>query len=225
MDAYDDQGYPTNPPKLPDHIEAGTGNPMADLDPDEYDALVLDIERRGQVYPIIVDQHGEIIDGHQRSRACAALGIAPITMTIEVANQAERESLAIALNVHRRHLSPSQRRTYILRLAQAGLPQAAIARATGVSQQTVSRTVVQAGDDGVTNVGNPTEQATDKQGRTPAKRGGRPRKPTNIKPPYWQQVIEHLMAGDFGLTPATARNIAATASQWAQENPDADTAT
>jgi ParB-like chromosome segregation protein Spo0J len=224
MDGYDEQGYPINPPKLPDHIEAGTGNPMADLDPDEYDALVLDIERRGQVYPIIVDQDGEIIDGHQRSRACAALGIGSNTMVIEVANQAERDLLAIALNVHRRHLSSSQRRQYILRLAQTGLPQVAIARAVGVQQPQVSKVISKA-QGGVIPRNIPTEQATDKQGRTPQKRGGRPRKPTKLKPPYWQQVIEHLMLGDKGLTPATARNIAATALQWVQENPDADTRT
>lgn len=43
-----------------------------------------------------------------------------------------------------------------------------------------------------------------------------------MKPPYWQQVIENLMTGAEGLTPATARNIIATAQRWLEDNPDAD---
>jgi hypothetical protein len=48
---------------------------------------------------------------------------------------------------------------------------------------------------------------------------------TGMKPPYWQQVISALMFGEHGLTPATARNIIATAQRWLAENPDAPTRT
>ena len=46
---------------------------------------------------------------------------------------------------------------------------------------------------------------------------------SGMKPPYWQQVITNLMEGAHGLTPAIARNIAATAVTWIEENPDAPT--
>jgi len=46
---------------------------------------------------------------------------------------------------------------------------------------------------------------------------------SGMKPPYWQQVLQNLMGGAHDLTPATARNIAATAMKWLEENPDAPT--
>lgn len=42
-------------------------------------------------------------------------------------------------------------------------------------------------------------------------------KASGMKPPYWQQVIEALMTGEHGLTPADARNIIATAQRWLDE--------
>jgi hypothetical protein len=45
----------------------------------------------------------------------------------------------------------------------------------------------------------------------------------HMKPPYWQQVISNLMTGEHDLTPATARNLIATATRWLQDNPDAPT--
>lgn len=46
---------------------------------------------------------------------------------------------------------------------------------------------------------------------------------TGMKPPYWQQVISNLATGEHLLTPATARNLIATAQKWLQDNPDAPT--
>lgn len=46
---------------------------------------------------------------------------------------------------------------------------------------------------------------------------------SGMKPPYWQQVITNLMEGAHDLTPATARNIIATAVKWLEDNPDAPT--
>ena len=44
---------------------------------------------------------------------------------------------------------------------------------------------------------------------------------SGMKPPYWQQVLQNLMEGAHDLTPATARNIIATAAKWLEDNPDA----
>ncbi len=151
-------------------------NPFPDLPPDEYDALLEDIEKRGMVYPVIRDQHGRTIDGHQRERACAALGIVPHYRVVPVASDTEREALAIVLNTHRRHLTPAQRGEAILRLAATGMTQAEIGAAVGVSQGEVSKTVGEAREVGDIPRNNPPDEPlTDKQGRPPEKRGGRPR--------------------------------------------------
>lgn len=113
-------------------------NPFPDLPPDQYEALLSDIEARGQVYPIIVDQHGNVIDGHQRKRIAAALGREPLTKVVEVADEREREQLAIGLNVHRRHMTASERREWILRLAPTGMTQEEIGAAVGVTQTRVA---------------------------------------------------------------------------------------
>ncbi len=148
-------------------------NPFPDLAPDEYDALLLDIEKRGIVYPIVIDQGGQVIDGHQRQRIAQTLGIDPPVKVITVADDAERDELAIALNVHRRHLTPEARRAAILRLRAAGLTVVETAAATGTSRSEVSRVAT---PDAVSQVGNPPDDpATDRQGRLPDERGGRPR--------------------------------------------------
>lgn len=48
-------------------------------------------------------------------------------------------------------------------------------------------------------------------------------KASGMKSPYWQQVLDNLMTGAHDLTPATARNIIATAAKWLEDNPDAPT--
>jgi ParB-like chromosome segregation protein Spo0J len=156
-------------------------NPFPDLPAEEYDALLEDIEKRGIVYPVIRDQGGITIDGHQREHVAAALGIEVPVKVIEVADDAERDELAVALNVHRRHLTPEARRAAILRLAPTGMTQTEIARHTGSSQQRVSQVLGE-----VTSTSNPPapsdDLATDKQGRLPDERGGRPRGQTNVAP-------------------------------------------
>ena len=48
---------------------------LPDLSPDEFDALLEDIRCRGVQLPIEVTTEDEVLDGHQRLRACAELGI------------------------------------------------------------------------------------------------------------------------------------------------------
>lgn len=40
------------------------------LTEDEYEGLKGDIAERGVQVPVIVDEHGAVIDGHHRIRAC-----------------------------------------------------------------------------------------------------------------------------------------------------------
>jgi ParB-like chromosome segregation protein Spo0J len=46
-----------------------------DLAPWEYEALKASIRRHGVILPVVQDEFGNVIDGHQRRRACRELGI------------------------------------------------------------------------------------------------------------------------------------------------------
>lgn len=78
-------------------------------------ALVEDIAQHGQKEPILV-LDGQVIDGRHRVRACEQLGIEPWVRELE-AKDGNPLSLVISLNLHRRHLTESQRATIAARLA------------------------------------------------------------------------------------------------------------
>lgn len=78
----------------------------------DFDALVADIKANGQREPILIFE-GRILDGRHRARACAQLGIAPITKEFD-GDEAAAALLADSLNVHRRHLTRDQRRELIV---------------------------------------------------------------------------------------------------------------
>lgn len=85
-------------------------HPVADIFPmmaeDEFQRLKTDIEQNGQREPIVVHM-GRIIDGRNRYRACCELGIVPKYK--EWTPVGSLESFVTSLNLHRRHLSSSQR--------------------------------------------------------------------------------------------------------------------
>ena len=74
-------------------------------------ALRADIERNGQLEPIVVmsDEHADVwlVDGRHRLRACDELGIEP-KMT-ELPKDADVVAFAISKNINRRSLTESQR--------------------------------------------------------------------------------------------------------------------
>jgi ParB-like chromosome segregation protein Spo0J len=94
--------------------DAPTGfQPMPPLTADEYTALRDDIARRGVLVPVVVDQHGRLIDGHHRRRAADELGIDYPTEVRKVADDVDAWDLAVTLNAARRHLNREQRRELI----------------------------------------------------------------------------------------------------------------
>ncbi len=115
----------------PGNAEAGTSPtvtvggityrlPFADLLPalsdDDLDALRGDIRERGIVVPIVIDEHHNVIDGANRLRIAAELGIRNLRADIRPGlSDAEKEELAEDLNLHRRHLSREQLREVIRR--------------------------------------------------------------------------------------------------------------
>lgn len=84
-------------------------HPLADLLPrmsdDEFDYLVEGIRENGQRVRIVLYE-GKVLDGRHRMMACEQLGIAPLVETYTGDNPAAH---VLALNVQRRHLSPTQR--------------------------------------------------------------------------------------------------------------------
>lgn len=75
------------------------------LEGDEFDLLVDDIKKNGQLEPIVTVD-GEILDGINRYRACTKLGIEP---RCEKFKGDDPLAYVISLNIRRRHLDPSQR--------------------------------------------------------------------------------------------------------------------
>ena len=86
------------------------------MEGDEYAALVEDIRLNGLREPIWVDQHGRILDGRNRMRACMEAGVPCNKKTFEGDDDAILR-FVISKNLHRRHLDASQRALIAAELA------------------------------------------------------------------------------------------------------------
>lgn len=83
---------------------------------EEYHSLKIDIQQNGLHEPILVHE-GKVIDGRHRQRACLELGLSP---KIEVWDgSGSLISLIYSLNIHRRHLTASQRAALAIDLLPA----------------------------------------------------------------------------------------------------------
>lgn len=80
----------------------------------DFDALVADIRDNGQREPIVIFDN-MILDGRHRYRACLQLGIEPAV--IEWNGKGTPEFFVLSMNLHRRHLSESQRATIAAKIA------------------------------------------------------------------------------------------------------------
>ncbi|GIV52238.1 MAG: hypothetical protein KatS3mg038_2759 [Candidatus Kapaibacterium sp.] len=77
------------------------------LSEEEFEALKADIAQRGVQVPVEYDEHGNILDGHHRVRACHELGIKDWPRIVRVGmTKKRRSSTRLALNLMRRHLTP-----------------------------------------------------------------------------------------------------------------------
>ncbi|HEX9321969.1 MAG TPA: ParB N-terminal domain-containing protein [Xanthobacteraceae bacterium] len=81
----------------------------------EFDELVKDISTNGLMQPIIKHE-GQILDGRNRYRACLRSGVAPIFHTF---SGDDPLAFVISANLHRRHLTPKQKRDVIAALIKA----------------------------------------------------------------------------------------------------------
>ena len=76
------------------------------MDGEEFDALVADIRTHGQLEPIVL-YDGRILDGRHRYLACQQLGIEPKVCVYQ--GTLSPVEFVISKNLHRRHLTASQR--------------------------------------------------------------------------------------------------------------------
>ncbi len=109
------QGALTAP--LSDNDNAGGGRAFHEvaaifplLEGVAFDELVADIRNHGLREPILLHPNGSIIDGRNRYRACFRAGVAPTFRTWAGPNSTDAlVALVLSSNLHRRHLSESQR--------------------------------------------------------------------------------------------------------------------
>jgi ParB-like chromosome segregation protein Spo0J len=117
--------------------------PFPDLEPDVEAALRASIQRFGVIIPIVKDQNGRILDGNQRSRIAADLGVFPDEIIVSIKDEDEAREYARTLNADRRHLTPDQRRAVVGALREQGHSLRAIAGAVGASKSQVANDVGQ----------------------------------------------------------------------------------
>lgn len=117
----------------------GVFQPMPELTGEEYEGLKADVKARGIATPVMVDQHGRVLDGHHRLKVARELGIVCPVIAHPVADDAEAWGLALAVNAARRQLNREQRRELIRRelVRCPADSDRAIARRVGCSPSTV----------------------------------------------------------------------------------------
>ncbi len=99
-------------------------HPAADLFPmlpqADLETMAADIKANGQAVPIAILNAAFIIDGRNRYAACKLAGVEPKTreMQSEFADDAEVIRFIISTNIHRRHLTESQRMIIATELAK-----------------------------------------------------------------------------------------------------------
>lgn len=74
------------------------------LDDEHLDALAADIKKNGQQIAVEI-MDGKILDGRRRTMACRIAGVEPVTREVKPDDPV---AYVLSLNLHRRHLTPSQ---------------------------------------------------------------------------------------------------------------------
>ncbi|GAA0980750.1 hypothetical protein GCM10009562_28820 [Nocardioides aquaticus] len=114
---------------------------MPALTDEEFAALKESLREHGCLVAVEYDEHGDVLDGHHRLRALRELGIGshPRVIRAGLGGHAEKVAHALALHLHRRHLTLEQRAGAVLRLRGLGWSVRRIAGETGIPRSTVSR--------------------------------------------------------------------------------------
>ena len=114
---------------------------LPSLNLDEYEALRESIRENGVIESILVDEEGNVIDGHHRLKACEELGIECPKRVLLGLSDEQKQDLSLELNLHRRQLTKEQKKEIAANLREQGWTQERIGKALGVTQRTVSNWV------------------------------------------------------------------------------------
>ena len=131
--------------KSPTAVPSAPYQLFPNLTADEMEGLTADIKARGIQVPVEVDEHGNVLDGHHRVMIADSLGIDYPKVVRSGWSEAEKKSHVVALNAHRRHLTPMERREVIHKLRLEGMSTRAIAKTVGAGVATVHRAGVPSG--------------------------------------------------------------------------------
>lgn len=108
------------------------------LHPGERDALSASIRAWGVVTPIVVDQHGTVLDGHHRKAITTELGLACPVVERHCKNNGERLAVGLVSNEHRRQrMTREERDAAIAKLRSDGYSGRWISDILGVNEKTV----------------------------------------------------------------------------------------
>lgn len=125
-------------------MEIGVYQLLLPLRDEEYEALKTDIAKRGVMVPIEVDEHGVVLDGHNRVAICAELGLPdPPRLVRSGFDEHQKREHILKLNLARRHLDP-------LRWGQAFaqlLTERGVERGQGSRNELTRATVAQVGEE------------------------------------------------------------------------------
>jgi hypothetical protein len=123
---------------------------MPDMTGQKWEEFKKDIQENGVKVPVLLDENNNIIDGHQRLRACDELGIPCPTDKRDGLTEDEKQALVMSLNYHRRQLTPQQQHEVSKAAAEnykrrkaAGedVTQAQVAKEFGIHRNRISENV------------------------------------------------------------------------------------
>lgn len=170
---------------------------FTDLDVSRYNELKSDIEQKGVLVPIIVDENDRVLDGHQRRRICAELHIECPRIVMPGLSEDEKHVLAIVVNAFRRHLTGPARSQAVGHLSQLGWSTRRIAEAVGVNHSTIVR---------------------DQQ-----KSGGADAPPENVDPETGEILSGHGSVEEHDADPGSQADQTATPSAGGEDRGETDT--
>lgn len=132
------------------------------------DALRASILRFGVLVPVVKDQHGNVLDGHHRSRIAAEMKVDYRVDVLRVESDEDSREIQRTLNADRRQLTEQQRQEVALALRQEGHSYRAIAGALGVDAMTVRADILSTVEDSTVEL---PDRVTGLDGKSrPAKR-------------------------------------------------------
>ena len=108
---------PPPPPAPPLEIKTTKYDNLIPISKADYEALRGWIAKDRKLhYPILINQNGDVLDGHNRLKVCKELGIEPRFETTYFDNDLEEERFVRLINVNRRHMNDYQKAEQALAL-------------------------------------------------------------------------------------------------------------